>query len=163
LDFNNKLKLKLNIYNKPEQIIKTLTAAQIKSLLRLTDTPYNNKMKKEELRSLAVAKSDITSAIIINHLQLDKYNLQKKINNPPKARKKKKILSSNLYKVFELICLSGQGDGFDFVDVPNNARNINCLKLFRTKSLLLFFIYSGKLILLPIVTSGNGVTKITYS
>ena len=35
-----------------------------------------------------MAKSEITSAIIINHLQLDKYNLDKKINNPPKARKK---------------------------------------------------------------------------
>jgi hypothetical protein len=67
----------------PEQIIKTLNATQIKSLLKLTDTPYNNKMKKEELGSLAVAKSEITSAIIINHLQLDKCNLEKKINNPP--------------------------------------------------------------------------------
>ena len=74
-----------------EQIIKILNATQIKSLLRLTETPYTSKMNKEELVVIAIAKPEITPAIIINHLKLDKFILEKKINSPTKPRKKKVV------------------------------------------------------------------------
>jgi hypothetical protein len=75
---------------KSDEILPRLNAAQLKSLLRLTDTIFTSKMNKEELCKIALTVSEITPAIIINHLKLDKFAMEKKLSKPiPKPKVKK--------------------------------------------------------------------------
>jgi hypothetical protein len=80
----------------PEQIIATLNVSQLKSLLKLTDTPYTAKITKEDLQKIAKSKPEITSAIIINHLGLDKDALEKKLNKSPRTPKQSKRKKSDV-------------------------------------------------------------------
>jgi len=80
----------------PEQIIGTLNVSQLKSLLKLTDTPYTTKITKEDLQKIAKSKPEITSAIIINHLGLDKAVLEKKLNKSPRTSKQSKRKKSDV-------------------------------------------------------------------
>jgi uncharacterized protein YukJ len=72
-----------------ENILKRLSAANLKSLLRLTGANFTSKMNKEELLEIALTLKEITPMIIVNHLNLDKFALEKKLNKPPPSRKKK--------------------------------------------------------------------------
>ena len=79
----------MNNFNSVE-ILSRLNATQLKSLLKLTDTVFSSKMNKDELLSIAITLPEITPAIIINHLKLDKFALEKKLSKPPvKPRTKK--------------------------------------------------------------------------
>mgnify|MGYP001613461133 CR=1 FL=1 len=79
----------MNNFNS-EQILKRLNASQLKSLLKLTDTTFTSKNTKDELLEIALAVKEITPAIIVNHLKLDKFALEKKLNKPPPKPKVKK-------------------------------------------------------------------------
>lgn len=73
-----------------ENILTRLSAANLKSLLRLTGTNFTSKMAKEELLEIALTVKEITPNIIVNHLQLDKFALEKKLKKPPPPSRKKK-------------------------------------------------------------------------
>lgn len=81
----------MNNFNSKE-ILARLNATQLKSLLNLTDTTYTSKNTKEELLNIAFTLSEITPAIIINHLKLDKFALEKKLNRPVPKPKSKVII-----------------------------------------------------------------------
>ena len=84
----------MNNFNS-EQILSRLNTTQLKSLLRLTDTSFTSKMTKEELLVIALTVPEITPAIIVNHLKLDKFALEKKLNKPPVKPRVKKITSGD--------------------------------------------------------------------